>query len=202
LADPSQPAVICGDGYDRQPPLFSGTVTFKSKPLHAAFLGQDALVVHDDAQLEPAFGKLLHAVALAQRGGPFTGADEYVQVPARTKDLYPLRFMELNSVSSGDGASFSLTAADERNPIVKKRIGAKKTIAFHEIEEERDRGEGSRTGRMCEGVDRAVIVIAAWKMSANCGKTSPRACVDSDGAMGGGTRPVQRSPIFQRFLPV
>lgn len=207
-ADPSQPAVICGTtDMIGSRLLFSGHgLTFKSKPLHAAFLGQDVLVVHDDAQLEPAFGKLLHAVARAQRGGRSTGADEYVQVRARTKDLYPLRFMELNSVPSGYGASFSLTAADERNPIVKKRIGAKKTIAFHKIEEERELAERTvELAELREGVDRAVIVIMrrledVERIAAKLPQGRVQALTE---AMRGRERDQSlRSPIFQRFLPV
>jgi CRISPR-associated helicase Cas3 len=32
---------------------------FKTRPLHAGFLGQDALLAHDEAHLEPAFQVLL-----------------------------------------------------------------------------------------------------------------------------------------------
>jgi len=50
-ADPSRPAVICGTvDMIGSRLLFSGYgVGFKSRPLHAGFLGQDALLIHDEA---------------------------------------------------------------------------------------------------------------------------------------------------------
>jgi CRISPR-associated helicase Cas3 len=48
--------------------LFAGYgCAFKSRPLHAGFLGQDALLVHDEAYLEPAFEELIAAVASEQQ---------------------------------------------------------------------------------------------------------------------------------------
>ncbi len=63
-ADPSRPAVICGTvDMIGSRLLFSGYgVGFKAKPLHAGFLGQDALIVHDEAHLEPAFQALLDGI--------------------------------------------------------------------------------------------------------------------------------------------
>ena len=60
-ADPSLPAVICGTvDMIGSRLLFSGYgLGFKTKPLHAGFLGQDVLLVHDEAHLEPAFQALL-----------------------------------------------------------------------------------------------------------------------------------------------
>src|SRR5215813_9687664 len=67
-ADPSRPAVICGTvDMIGSRLLFSGYgVGFKAKPLHAGFLGQDVLVVHDEAHLEPAFQDLLTAIKKEQ----------------------------------------------------------------------------------------------------------------------------------------
>src|SRR5262249_12042779 len=63
-ADPSRPAVICGTvDMIGSRLLFSGYgVGMKSRPLHAGFLGQDSLLVHDEAHLEPAFQDLLLAI--------------------------------------------------------------------------------------------------------------------------------------------
>src|SRR5262249_22294873 len=63
-ADPSRPAVICGTvDMIGSRLLFSGYgIGFKSRPLHAGFLGQDALLVHDEAHLEPAFQDLITAI--------------------------------------------------------------------------------------------------------------------------------------------
>lgn len=59
-ADPSRPAVICGTvDMIGSRLLFSGYgVGFKGRPLHAGFLGQDVLLVHDEAHLEGPFQRL------------------------------------------------------------------------------------------------------------------------------------------------
>ena len=63
-ADPSQPAMICGTvDMIGSRLLFNGYgLGFKTKPMHAGFLGQDVLLVHDEAHLEPAFQELLKAI--------------------------------------------------------------------------------------------------------------------------------------------
>ncbi|MDB5387795.1 MAG: Type restriction enzyme res subunit, partial [Planctomycetaceae bacterium] len=60
-ADPSRPAVIVGTvDMSGSRLLVSGYgIGFKSKPLHAGFLGQDVLLIHAEAHLEPAFQQLL-----------------------------------------------------------------------------------------------------------------------------------------------
>ena len=54
-ADPARPAVIAGTvDMIGSRLLFGGYgVGFKAKPLHAGFLGQDVMLVHDEAHLEP-----------------------------------------------------------------------------------------------------------------------------------------------------
>jgi CRISPR-associated endonuclease/helicase Cas3 len=48
---------------------------FKSRPLHAGFIGQDTLLIHDEAHLEPAFQELVDAVEAEQvRCGEFRPA--------------------------------------------------------------------------------------------------------------------------------
>ncbi|MSU78426.1 MAG: type I-U CRISPR-associated helicase/endonuclease Cas3 [Gemmataceae bacterium] len=117
-ADPSRPAIICGTvDMIGSRLLFSGYgVGFKGKPLHAGFLGQDVLLVHDEAHLEPAFQNLLTAIEKEQ---------------TRCNEFGKFRVMELSATSRGDGEPFSLTPLDFEDDTVKKRIGAKKAIVFH-----------------------------------------------------------------------
>src|SRR5262249_51515714 len=63
-ADPARPAVIVGTvDMIGSRLLFEGYgCGFKTRPLHAGFLGQDVLLVHDEAHLEPAFQALLEAI--------------------------------------------------------------------------------------------------------------------------------------------
>jgi CRISPR-associated endonuclease/helicase Cas3 len=74
-ADPSRPAIICGTvDMIGSRLLFSGyRVGFKAKPLHAGFLGQDVLLVHDEAHLEPAFQKLVEDIEREQTERERTG---------------------------------------------------------------------------------------------------------------------------------
>ncbi len=116
-ADPSRPAVICGTvDMIGSRLLFSGYgVGFKSRPLHAGFLGQDALIVHDEAHLEPAFQRLITSIYREQ---------------GRCNDFAPCRVMELtattrsaNGQPEGDGDSkqeppFELTTAEKNPPEV------------------------------------------------------------------------------------
>jgi CRISPR-associated endonuclease/helicase Cas3 len=122
-ADPSRVAVICGTvDMIGSRLLFSGYgVGFKGRPLHAGFLGQDALIVHDEAHLEPAFQELLLSIQREQRRG-------------RSPDPYPLRVMELSATSRGKQDEveakppFTLTPADYEDTVVKVRVNSVKRL--------------------------------------------------------------------------
>ena len=74
-ADPSLPAVICGTvDMIGSRLLFSGYgCGFKRARCTPASSGQDALLVHDEAHLEPAFQKLLIAIECEQKCRERTG---------------------------------------------------------------------------------------------------------------------------------
>jgi CRISPR-associated endonuclease/helicase Cas3 len=121
-SDPSRAAVICGTvDMIGSRLLFSGYgVGFKGKPLHAGFLGQDALIVHDEAHLEPAFQDLLAAIEKEQTQGRF-------------KDRFPLKVLELSATSRDangrtDSQLLALTDADRSHPLVNRRINATKRL--------------------------------------------------------------------------
>lgn len=128
-ADPSRPAVICGTvDMIGSRLLFSGYgVCMKGKPLHAGFLGQDSLIVHDEAHLEPAFLELLLAIEKEQ---------------ASCKDFKPLKVMELTATRRGSGDVFELTKKeadvppgwetrpDEPIRYVWQRLMSKKALGF------------------------------------------------------------------------
>jgi CRISPR-associated endonuclease/helicase Cas3 len=121
-ADPSRPAVICGTvDMIGSRLLFSGYgVGWKSKPLHAGFLGQDVLLVHDEAHLEPAFQKLIKSIEAEQQREP--------EVP------WPkFRVMELTATSRGDGEVFGLGDEDHLNETVNARVNAAKKLQLHEL---------------------------------------------------------------------
>lgn len=134
-ADPSRPAVICGTvDMIGSRLLFSGYgVGFKGKPLHAGVLGQDVLLVHDEAHLEPAFQDLLVAIEKEQTTGRFP-------------DRHPFRVMELSATSRGKGDVFELTAEEKAIPVslpdkptepkhvVWQRLKSKKGLKFHPVQ--------------------------------------------------------------------
>lgn len=121
-ADPSQPAVVCGTvDMIGSRLLFSGyRIGFKSRPLHAGFLGQDALLVHDEAHLEPAFQCLLKQIEREQK---------------RMGDLRPLRVMELTATSRSDEPAFGLGGEDNTHPVVARRVHAKKKLVLHTVDD-------------------------------------------------------------------
>lgn len=124
-ADPTRPAVIVGTvDMIGSRLLFSGYgVGFKGRPLHAGFLGQDVLLVHDEAHLEPAFQVLLEMITKEQN---------------QSKEFQKFRVMELSATSRGRKDAFTLTAEDYANETVKNRIGATKNIRLHETVDERN----------------------------------------------------------------
>ncbi|MGH7138695.1 MAG: DEAD/DEAH box helicase family protein, partial [Pirellulales bacterium] len=108
-ADPSRPAVISGTvDMVGSRLLFSGYgVGFKGKPLHAGFLGQDVLLVHDEAHLEPAFQELITAIETEQK---------------RCNDSFKLKVIELTATSRvsaarANGDAFELTDSEKTPPV-------------------------------------------------------------------------------------
>lgn len=124
---PARPAVIVGTiDMIGSRLLFSGYGTgFKYRPLHAGFLGQDALLVHDEAHLEPAFQHLVETVWNEQHS---------------CREFRPLHVMALTATprkQSGD--VFGLTEADRRpGTEIQKRIEASKGIKLHGVGAEKE----------------------------------------------------------------
>jgi CRISPR-associated endonuclease/helicase Cas3 len=114
LADPGRAAIIVGtvDMIGSRLLLAGYGVSNKARPFHAGLLGQDALYIHDEAHLTPAFGALLADVAARQRDS-----------------LRPIRVLELTATQRTDGpAALTLDAADYRHVIVRERVGASKRL--------------------------------------------------------------------------
>lgn len=124
--NPARPAVIIGTvDMIGSRLLFSGYGRgFKSRPLHAGFLGQDTLLVHDEAHLEPAFQELVTAIEKEQR---------------RCREFGCFRVMELTATSRSDvGCEEPLfTNVDRKHDEVRKRIEAMKGVGFHPVDDER-----------------------------------------------------------------
>jgi CRISPR-associated endonuclease/helicase Cas3 len=190
-ADPSRPAVICGTvDMIGSRLLFSGYgIGFKSRPLHAGFLGQDALIVHDEAHLEPAFQKLIESIRDEQKG----------------RDFRPLRVMALTATSRAGGEMFGLTDQDLQNGTVKERVEAKKAIHLHELKDPKKLAEQLiERAKSFENMNRAVLVFARTveDVMRVAEKLPKGRCFTLTGTMRGKERDdLVKDPLFMRFLP-
>lgn len=208
-ADPSRPAVICGTvDMIGSRLLFSGYgVGFKSKPLHAGFLGQDVLLVHDEAHLEPAFQALLVEIQKEQK---------------RCDEFRKFHVMELSATSRGNGKdekqehAFGLTNDEKAIPevipnpatepihYVWQRQQAKKAITLHEIEDEKLADEIVALALKHKDLARAVLVFI--RTVEDVEKVVKKLPKNSTEQLTGTLRGLERDglvnkPIFQRFLP-
>ena len=200
-ADPARPAVIIGTvDMIGSGLLFSRyTVGFKLRPHHAAFLGQDALLVHDEAHLEPAFQTLLESIVAEQ---------------ARSNDLHKLRVMELSATTRSDGSAipFKISNEDESNEIIHKRIHASKKltlIQLQEKEKEPDRIvelalEKKDSGRtvliFVRTVDSALKIAEQLKKQVEQKNGSERVLTLTGTIRGKERDELVTKPLFQRFL--
>ncbi|MBL8810485.1 MAG: type I-U CRISPR-associated helicase/endonuclease Cas3 [Planctomycetaceae bacterium] len=122
--DPSRPAVICGTvDMIGSRLLFSGYGIGRAKrPLHAGFLGQDTLLIHDEAHLEPAFQRLIETIQTQQRDN-----EPDVSWPK-------LKVIELTATSKSTDP-FKLDDKDYENRIVDQRMNAVKQLRLHELKD-------------------------------------------------------------------
>jgi CRISPR-associated endonuclease/helicase Cas3 len=192
-ADPSRPAIVLGTvDMIGSRLLFSGYgAGFKTKPLHAGFLGQDVLLVHDEAHLEPAFQELLVAIKAEQ---------------GRCEEFRQFHMMELSATSRGSDV-FGLTDDDRVVPEVKKRIEAKKAICLHESNDEKNLADQlTALALQHRDSNRSVLVFA--RTVENVGKVAEKlrkASLQVE-TLTGTIRGKERdelviTPIFRRFLP-
>lgn len=196
-ADPARPAVIIGTvDMIGSGLLFSRyTVGYKLRPHHAAFLAQDALLVHDEAHLEPAFQTLLDSIVAEQ---------------SRCDDPRKLRVIELTATTRSNTSSetFRLSEDDHENEFVSKRLNAVKKLILTPLGEEKEQDKITELalGRRDSGRATLVFVrsvVCATKIAAEIGK---KIGVDKvltlTGTMRGKERDeLIRQAVFKRFLP-
>lgn len=191
-ADPSRPAVICGTvDMIGSRLLFSGYgVGFKAKPLHAGFLGQDVLLVHDEAHLEPAFQKLLVDIESEQK---------------RCNEFAKFLVMELSATSRSGGDTLRLSASDYEHPEVKERIEAKKKIHLIENKDEKKLAEEIADLALKHKDSGRAVIVFVRKVD-DIDKIVKKLPKDSFEQLTGTLRGKERDalvekPIFRRFLP-
>lgn len=192
-ADPSRPAVICGTvDMIGSRLLFSGYgCGFKTRPLHAGFLGQDALIVHDEAHLEPAFQELLVEIEKEQQ---------------RCKDFRPLRVVELTATSRADGPPpFTLSDEDYKDETVQRRVGAKKALHLQPNKDEKKLADEIADLALKHKESGSAILVFVRKVDDvdKVTKKLPKGLFEQlTGTLRGLERDdLVKKPIFQRFLP-
>jgi CRISPR-associated endonuclease/helicase Cas3 len=193
-ADPARPAVIVGTiDMIGSRLLFSGYgAGFKSRPLHAGFLGQDVLLVHDEAHLEPAFQCLLTEINAEQK---------------RRRELLRFHVMELTATSRSADDQFRLAPQDLDNETVRRRMQAKKRIELHETSDaKKTADEVAKLALAHKDSGQAILVFlrALEDVEKVAGKM-PKGMVERlTGTLRGHERDqlATKNPIFARFLPV
>jgi CRISPR-associated endonuclease/helicase Cas3 len=189
--DPSRPAIIVGTvDMIGSRLLFSGYgCGFRSRPLHAGFLGHDALLVHDEAHLEPAFQSLLTAIADEQH---------------RSNEPRPLKVLALSATGRAE-PDFTLGDEDVHNVVVRRRLHARKGLQLHLIEDRKELPE--RLAAKAEELEGKVVVFLssvdhAEKCAQALRKTKKNRVATLTGTMRGAERDeLVKDPVFVRFLP-
>lgn len=194
--DPARPAVVVGTvDMIGSRLLFSGYgCGFKTRPLHAGFLGWDSLLVHDEAHLEPAFQKLLETIQSEQER-------EHSAAPRRG-----LRVMALTATSRGGSGSFTLSDADREHREVRKRIEAKKTIALHPTDEKKVADRIAELALAHKDSGGAVLVFVRSLADVEKVTQKLEKVTKNIERLTGTLRGLERDrlvekPVFQRFLP-
>lgn len=189
--DPSRAAVIIGTvDMIGSRLLFSGYgCGFRSKPLHAGFLGQDALLVHDEAHLEPAFQSLLSSIAAEQ---------------LRNNEPRPLKVLALSATGRTE-PDFTLGDEDLRTAAVTKRLHARKGLQVHLVDDRKELPERI-AAKAAELNGKIIVFLSSVDYAEKCAqvlrKTKKQGVAMLTGTMRGAERDdLIRDPVFARFLP-
>ena len=195
--DPSRPSIIIGTvDMIGSRLLFSGYgCGFKSRPLHAGFLGQDTLLVHDEAHLEPAFQQLVEAIANEQKS---------------SQEFKFFQNMELTATSRTDtGCDDALfTKNDDKHEEVSKRMKAKKGIDFHQVDDEKKLAEKVvQLAKKHQNSGQAILIFLRRldtlnKVMAPLRKLAPDSVEALTGTLRGWERDklAKENPVFARFM--
>lgn len=192
--DPSRPAVISGTvDMIGSRLLFSGyRIGYKTRPLHAGLLGQDSLIVHDEAHLEPAFQTLLETLAMEQHSAG---------------DPWPMKVMALSATVRGGDEPFGLSDADRAHAEVARRLGAVKRLTLHACADKEVVPEIVEHVKSFAASGKAILVFvrtvdAVDRVIRDVEKAVPGRVLALTGTMRGFERDgLVQAPVFARFLP-
>ena len=193
--DPTRPSIVIGTvDMVGSRLLFSGYGDGRwLRPYHAGLLGQDSLIVLDEAHLSPAFAALTREIARLQEKGPSWSR--------------PMRTMHLSAtLRSRSAGAFGLTAADASCPPLAKRLAAPKWLHLHEPPPGPIEAVLAEHARVHDGKARTVVVYVRSPESA--GKVAQALQRSAKGrvrVLTGTLRGYERDqlgndPLFRRFL--
>lgn len=193
--DPSRAAVICGTvDMIGSRLLFSGYgIGRNSRPLHAGFLGQDAILVHDEAHLEPAFQRLISEIEQQQQ------REALVEWPR-------LQVVALTATGRNQSA-FSLDETDLANPVVSQRYFAPKNLHLQSLSDSKKPAKelADRALTFRESGQTILVYASTVETVLEIHNQIKRAGLSSQivtGTMRGYERDqLVEDPIFTRFLP-
>lgn len=190
--DPARPAVVVGTvDMIGSRLLFSGYGRgFKSRPLHAGFLTQDVLLVHDEAHLEPSFQRLLTAITDEQ---------------SRSREFRQFKVMELSATSRGSSEPFRLTDEDRKHRVVRQRINAAKSLQLHLVVDESEVAASVADlalEHQNSGLAILVFLRSLKDLAAVAEKLKKHSVQRLTGTLRGKERDelARKDPIFARFL--
>jgi CRISPR-associated endonuclease/helicase Cas3 len=214
LENPARSAIIVGTvDMIGSRLLFEGYgVSPRIRPVHAALIGNDTLIVLDEAHLVPPFRELVREVTRFRRLAP---------VP----EIRVLALSATGSVRENDSV-FRIEPGDESDePAVRDRLKAPKRLLLRDTEDLTDSlierafelGKGGhRVLIFCNSRDKLARVVAEElrKRSAKLWKDTPttallvgarrvaeRECLAGRRAPDGSTWEIAPDPVFRRFLP-
>jgi CRISPR-associated endonuclease/helicase Cas3 len=135
--NPARPAIIVGTiDMIGSKLLFSGYGDGRyGRAHHAGLIGQDALIVHDEAHLTPAFSALMNAIETEQEREQARNGR-----PAQVNRL--IRVMELSATTrssglatvSGECEAFGIEPEDDADSVVQTRLTARKRLSLTSAE--------------------------------------------------------------------
>ncbi len=195
--DPARPAVIVGTvDMVGSRMLFSGYgCGFKSKPLHAGFLGQDVLFIHDEAHLELPFQTLIMGICTEQK---------------RCREFGVFHAMELTATSRTDQAGETpiFTDEDVEDERVTKRLRARKGLRFPVLKDMKELSDAvAKLALTHENSGKAILVFLreldhVKKVFRDLDKAKQKVQMLT-GTLRGLERDAlaRKDPIFARFMP-
>jgi CRISPR-associated endonuclease/helicase Cas3 len=214
--DPSHPAIIIGTvDLIGSALLFSGyRSSYKRRPLEAGLLGQDSLLVLDEAHLSRPFEKLICAI----------NAEGVYQKDRNGKPCgTPMRVIRMSATTAGASAStncFKLEESDLTNKIIEERFNAKKRLTIESPLEKNKLNEALKSAAVAlaqsathKGKRIVVFVrspdaattIAELIRKYDATKSKPGSYTDAVEALTGTMRGLERDgllekPVLKRFL--